>query len=155
MRQEEIYREYADRVYKYLMSISCGNHTLSEELTQETFFRAITHADSFDGSVKIYTWLCTIAKNLYFSHLRQEKRRADSDPDEITVTPDLLSDIAEAEIYKAVHKLPEPYKEIVLLRIHTDLSFKKIGEIFGFSESRARVTFYRGKELLKDILGKA
>lgn len=67
MKQDEIYREYAEWVYKYLMSLSGGNENLSEELTQETFLRAITHADRFDGRVKMTTWLCAIAKNLFIS----------------------------------------------------------------------------------------
>ena len=152
MRQEDIYKEHADRVYKYLMSLSGGNAVLSEELTQETFFRAITHAESFDGKVKMTTWLCAIAKNLYISHLRKEKRRADSEPDDIPAEAYISGRMEQTEIYKAVHRLPEPYREIVLLKIHTDMSFGEIGEIFGRSESWARVTFFRGKERLREIL---
>lgn len=56
------------------------------------------------------------------------------------------------EIYRAVHRLEEPYREIMLLRIHSDLNFADIGEIFGRSEGWARVTFYRGKEKLRKLL---
>lgn len=152
MRQEEIYSEYADKVYKYLMSLSGADHSLSEELTQETFFRAITHAESFDGRVKMLTWLCAIAKNLYISHLRREKRHDASEPEDIPCESDFTGRMDQTEIYKAVHRLPEPYREIVLLKIHTDMSFAEIGEVFGRTETWARVTFYRGKERLRIIL---
>lgn len=154
MKQDEIYREYAERVYKYLMSLSGGNENLSEELTQETFLRAITHADSFDGRVKMTTWLCAIAKNLFISHMRKEKRRCDAECDELPANTDISGRMDQTEIYKAVHRLPEPYREIVLLKIHTDMSFSDIGEIFGRSENWARVTFFRGKEQLRKILEK-
>lgn len=154
MKQEEIYKEYAERVYKYLMSLSGGNENLSEELTQETFLRAITHAESFDGRVKMTTWLCAIAKNLFISHIRKEKRRSDAECDEIPAEADISGRMDQTEIYKAVHRLPEPYREIVLLKIHTDMSFSDIGEIFGKSENWARVTFFRGKEQLRKLLEK-
>ncbi len=154
MKQDEIYREYAERVYKYLMSLSGGNENLSEELTQETFLRAITHADRFDGRVKMTTWLCAIAKNLFISHMRKEKRRCDAECDELPANTDISGRMDQTEIYKAVHRLPEPYREIVLLKIHTDMSFSDIGEIFGRSENWARVTFFRGKEQLRKILEK-
>lgn len=136
---------------KYLVGL-CGDPVLAEELTQETFFRAVKHADSFDGSVKVTTWLCSIAKNAYFTHLKKQSRYTDIEGEEPSYEADLLDRENCREIYKAVHRLEEPYREIVLLRIHTDMSFAEIGEIFDKSESWARVTFYRGKEKLKKIL---
>ena len=155
MNGEELYNEYADRVYKYLLSITSGNYSLAEELTQDTMFKAITKANQYTGEANIFTYLCAIAKNAYISHLRKEKRRAkgnEADIDNISVEVDFLAGEGEKEIYKAVHSLPEPYKELILLRIHTDMTFEQIGEIFGKSENWARVTFYRGKEKLKEIL---
>lgn len=146
-----MYRDYADGVFKYLVSIS-GDPDLAEELTQETFLKAITHAESFNGSVKIFTWLCAIAKNAYISHLRKEKRRKALTETKAYHEPDLMSGLLETEIYKAVHSLPEPFRELILLRMHTDMSFAQIGEIFGKGEGWARVNFYRGKEKLKKLL---
>lgn len=148
-----MYSLYAQTVYKYLMSL-CRDHYIAEELTQETFFKAISRPPVFDGSVKPSTWLCTIAKNAYISYLRKEKRRGGEDIEDIPqkADSDLFSDMNEREIYKAVHALPDPYKELILLRIHTDMNFAQIGEIMGMTENAARVAFYRGKERLKKIL---
>ena len=131
-----------------------GDPSLSEELTQETFFRAVKYANRFDGKVKVTTWLCTIAKNAYFTYLKKEKRNSGQSIEdmEIPVKEDVLDRENCREIYKAVHRLEEPYREIVLLRINTDMTFADIGEIFGKSENWARVTFYRGKEKLKKLL---
>ena len=153
MKLDETYKKYADTVCRYLIGLT-GDAALAEELTQETFFRAVKHADSFDGGVKVTTWLCSIAKNAYFTHLKKERRNGGKSIDETDITAEC--DPLEREnlraVYKAVHSLDEPYRELILLRIHTDMSFAEIGEIFGKSDNWARVTFYRGKEKLKKLL---
>lgn len=153
LKLDDVYKQYADAVFRYLTAL-CGNAKLAGELTQETFFRAVKHGDSFDGKVKVTTWLCSIAKNAYYSYLKKERRNSGSDIYETDI-PD-NRDVLEREncrmIYRAVHSLEEPYREIVLLRIHTDMTFAEIGDIFGKSESWARVTFYRGKEKLRILL---
>lgn len=65
---DQIYRENAQAIYKYLCSLTrdCG---LAEELTQETFFQAIKGIDKFRGDCKISVWLCQIAKNLWYKEL--------------------------------------------------------------------------------------
>ena len=65
---EKDFEEYGMFVFKYLMSL-CGNADLAEELTQETFYRAIRSSGKFDGNCKVSTWLCQIAKNTYYSYL--------------------------------------------------------------------------------------
>lgn len=153
MKLDDVYKQYADAVFRYLTAL-CGNAELAEELTQETFFRAVKHGDSFDGKVKVTTWLCSIAKNAYFSYLKKERRNSGRDiyETEIPDNRDMLERENCREIYRAVHSLEEPYREIVLLRIHTDMTFAEIGDIFGRTESWARVTFYRGKEKLRILL---
>ena len=153
LKLDETYKKYADTIFRYLTAM-CGDPVLAEELTQETFFRAVKYADRFDGKVKVTTWLCQIAKNAYFTYLKKERRNSGQDiyETELAEERDILDRENCREIYKAVHRLEEPYREIILLRVHTDMSFAEIGEIFGKSDSWARVTFYRGKEKLKKLL---
>ena len=63
---ESIYRQNADTVFRYLMSMT-GSADLSEELTQETFYQAVKSIDKFDGSSKVSTWLCGIARNVWLA----------------------------------------------------------------------------------------
>ena len=72
---DAVYRQHAQTVYKFLLS-QCRDPQTAEELTQETFYQAVRSIDRFDGSCKVSVWLCQIAKNLYYSHLRREKRLA-------------------------------------------------------------------------------
>ena len=67
---ESIYKAYFGRVYHYLLA-RCRDHHLAEELTAETFFRALRGLGGFRGDCDPGTWLCRIAGNLYASHLRK------------------------------------------------------------------------------------
>lgn len=154
---EEVYTKEFPGVYKYLLAL-CGNLALAEELTQETFYRAIQNSGTFRGTCKLSIWLCQIGKNLYLSQLRQERHRKPLPTDEIDQRqaghPDpeealLRRDTAMA-LYRLLHALPEPYKEVFSLRTLGELSFAQIGDLFGRSESWARVTYHRAKLKLKE-----
>ena len=70
---EEIYQTYFADVYRYDLSLSRDAHT-AEEVTQETFFRALTAIDSFCGQCQLRVWLCQIARNQYLFLCRERKR---------------------------------------------------------------------------------
>ena len=148
---EVIYQQHAQTVYRYLLSLT-RDEDLSEELTQETFYQAIRSSGRYDGSCKVTTWLCAIAKNVLQSYRRKHPSHEDLE------TADLVSPSAEQEadltlsrvdLMRSVHALPEPYLEVLYLRLFGDLPFREIGDIFGKPENWARVTFYRGKEKLR------
>ncbi|MFJ7370628.1 RNA polymerase sigma factor [Lysinibacillus sp. NPDC098008] len=152
MEFNEIYQEYGTLVYRFLMSLT-QHEQLAEELTQETFYQAIKSADKFKGNSKVSTWLCQIAKHLWFQELAKRKRQEGQselldDHDDPSPTPDqiLFSSENKVELFRLIHKLSETNKEVMLLRINGDFSFKEIGEVFGKSENWARVTFYRAKQ---------
>lgn len=147
------YREYAVMVYKFLLSL-CYEEELAEELTQETFYQAVRSVDRYDGSCKVSTWLCQIAKHLWFREMERRKRKGTS---ELTVDMESLEKPVEEqlmvkeekmELFRKVHVLDEISKEIVLLRVTGAFSFKEIAELFGKNENWARVTYYRAKQKL-------
>ena len=152
----ELYETYFSTVYKYIFSISRDVH-IAEDVTQETFFKALKHADGFRGDCKLSVWLIQIAKNCYMDELRKRKRILSAEEMEGTVSlEDLSVSYIEKEkalsVHRKLHQLKEPYKEVVSLRIFGELSFKEIGEIFGKSENWARVTYHRGKTRIKEEL---
>lgn len=151
---EAIYREHFGPVYKYILSL-CRDSALAEEITQETFLKALEAIEGFDGRCRLSVWLCQIAKNCWYSRLRRRKHLApEADvPDESTDMEQLLLDREEARrIHQALHKLEEPYKEVFSLRIFGELPFAQIAELFGKTESWARVTFYRAKQKIQEEL---
>ena len=70
---EEIYRAYFADVYRYILALSRDAQT-AEEVTQETFVRALTAIDGFRGECQIRVWLCQIARNQYLSLCRERKK---------------------------------------------------------------------------------
>ncbi|WP_455055082.1 RNA polymerase sigma factor [Merdimonas faecis] len=148
---DSVYREYVTVVYKFLLSL-CYEEDMAEELTQETFYQAVRSANRYDGSCKVSTWLCQIAKHLWYQEVAHRKRKGTS-----PLTEDILSkdmpvedrfNIREEkmELFRKVHVLDETAKEVVLLRVTGAFSFKEIGELFGKNENWARVTYYRAKQ---------
>jgi len=135
----------------------CRSEAIAEEVTQETFFKAMQHMDQFNGSCKLYVWLCQIAKNTYFSLSKKRKRMA---PDIDANFPDIASDLeknyfdkeAAARLHILIHNLNEPYKEIFTLRVFGELPFSQIGELFGKTDSWARLIFYRAKKQLQEAI---
>lgn len=150
---QEVYEQYFPDVYKYVLSL-CRDPALAEEITQETFFKALKHIDSFRGQCRLYVWLCQIAKNTYYTHLEKQKRpRPEPDPPgDAGPEEQLLTQESAFEIHKALHRLSEPYKEVFSLRVFGQLSFRQIGELFGKTESWARVTYHRAKLKIKEEL---
>lgn len=155
---EQIYKEYALPVYKFLYT-KCRNESLAEELTQETFYRAVKSIDSFDGSCKLFTWLCQIAKHVWQQELDKSRRRKTEELDEqISDKTDIEGSYelyeAKTRLFAAMQQLEPLPRETVYLRITGELSFKEIGDILGKSENWARVTFYRAKQRLAEIMQK-
>lgn len=151
---EEIYIRYFDGVYKYIFSL-CRNESLAEEITQETFYKAMEHIETFDGKCKLYVWLCQIAKNTFYTYAKKHKRYTSEDNIELFQTNKLstesnLSDKETSwEIHKLLHQLNEPYKEVFSLRVFGELSFSQIGELFSKTDSWARLIFYRAKKEIR------
>ena len=151
---EEVYRRYFRDVYQYALSLTRDEH-IAEEITQETFFKALRSIDQFDGRCKIYVWLCQIAKNTYFTQYQRavKAQRLWPELQESGSMEETLENRETAfQIHKVLHRLPEPYKEVFSLRAFGELSFKQIGELFGKTESWARVTYHRAKTKIKEEL---
>ncbi|MHB1153880.1 MAG: RNA polymerase sigma factor [Eubacteriales bacterium] len=152
---KDIYNQYFKDVYKYALSL-CRNKTIAEDITQETFFKALKSIDNFYGQCKLRVWLCQIAKNTYFTFYENEKRFADNDIVDKSGTENFEQDLINREtafiLHKRLHLLDEPYKEVFSLRMFGELSFAQIGELFGKTESWARVTYHRAKLKIKEDL---
>jgi len=152
---EVIYTEYYQRIYAFLFKM-CQDRDLSEELTQESFYQALKSFHRYDGSCSLFTWLAAIAKNTYFKHLRKASHRqselypiddlspATGEEDDPAI---LLQKRAELEaLRRIVDRLPEKYRDVVILRIYGDLPFTEIARSLKISENSAKVLFYRAKK---------
>lgn len=156
MQFDEIYIKYFKDVYLYLLKLS-GNESIAEDITSETFFKAMKNIDSYRGECSLYAWLCQIAKNTYYTYLNKNKRIVDLDESQIDeVVPGV--DISEENkeellmIKKYLHQIPEPYKEVFMWRVFADMKYDEIGRIFGKTANWACVTYHRAKKMITDKL---
>lgn len=159
---EEIYKDYYEIVYKYLFCLT-HDKDLSEDLAQETFVKMIKNIDKFSGKSKLSSWLCEIAKNNWIDYLRKNKRQIEiingnKEDNEIerqseqNIEDEFIEKEDKDKVYERINSLDEISKKVMYLRVQGDLSFKEIGDILGRTENWARVTFYRGKQKLKEDL---
>lgn len=154
---EQIYKRYFQDIYLYLRSLS-ASETIAEEITQETFVKALKSIERFDGSNDIRAWLFTIAKNTYYTFCRREKIYADETFADQMIDPKptyeerLIDEENVFMIHQFLHQMKEPYKEVFSLRIFGELPFDQIGVLFGKSAGWARVTFYRAKKQISEYM---
>ena len=156
-----IYNKYYKDVLFFAKSLS-GNMDIAEEITQNTFYKAIKAAHKFRGDCDIRVWLCKIAKNDYLNYMRKEKRMVSGEHTEelLKNTPDTaepvlnkLEDMESAkEIQKILEDMEEPYKQVFILRVLHDMPYDKIAQAYGKTESWARVTYHRAKVKIVDAL---
>ena len=158
---DEIYRSYSVPLYRYL-KILTRSEDLAEELTQETFCEAIRCIDRYDGSCQMLTWLCQIAKHKWYDILKRQNRRQATDSalrNNYISAEELPAHVVERQdeaerLYCRIQALPQESREILLLRLSAELSFRQIGEITGLSENAARVKYYRiRKQLAEQLTG--
>jgi RNA polymerase sigma-70 factor (ECF subfamily) len=156
MEFEQIYTTYFRDVYLYIRKLSNSEH-IAEEITSETFFKAMKSIDSFRGDCDIRVWLCQIAKNCYYSYIKKADRTECIDNVEIaeqgaSFEERLFRHETAMQIQKILHDVPEPYKEVFMWRVYAELSFKQIGQIFGKSENWACVAYHRARNKIKEKL---
>ena len=170
MEFEQVYDLYFQDVYRYIRRLSGSEH-VAEEITSETFFKALHSIGKFRGQCDIRVWLCQIARNCYISSLRKEKRTAPLDelpeqadgsasPEELpeqadgSASPEELLTVREEarRIQAILHDLPGPYREVFMWRVFADLSYKQIGDIFSKTDNWACVTYHRARKMIKNRL---
>ena len=154
---EELYEENYKIVYGYLLSLS-KNETISEDLTSDTFLKAFEKISTFKGNIKTSTWLCQIAKNEYLQYLRKHKKTDSIEECSDIADTDRIEDIVQDKtmaitIHKLLHDLEEPYKEVFVLKVFAELSYKDIACIFEKTETWARVTYHRARLKIIERLG--
>lgn len=159
MEFEQIYNTYFKSVYLYVMQLS-GNEHIAEEITSDTFFKAINSIDKFRGECDMRVWLCQIAKNTYFSYLKKNRKELSIDESDLRNVADPNAHVdtkfSEQEdarlIQKILHDMSDPYKEVFMWRVFGELSFKEIGELYEKTDNWACVTYHRARKMIHNRL---
>lgn len=155
---EKLYKEYYPRVYAFLYKL-CRDKEMTEEMTQDTFYELYKSLHKYDGSCKLFTFVASIAKNVYYKHVR--KKRVEyidiellSELQDSSDTPEeaCLRKMRSRQIRNVIDKLPVKYRDVVLLRVYADLTFPDIANALDISTSSAKVIFHRAKKIISEEL---
>ncbi|MDP3956877.1 MAG: RNA polymerase sigma factor [bacterium] len=162
---EQLLKSYLSAVYNFIFQMT-RERAVAEDLTQETFIKAWRHLARFDQKKSFKTWLFTIAKNttydffkkkktLPFSYFEDEegKNRLDT-VSEGTPLPDEILAAAETskELDQALRKIPEPYRELLLLAYREDFSLQEIAEILATPYNTIKSRHQRALKILKQTI---
>jgi RNA polymerase sigma-70 factor (ECF subfamily) len=158
----QLYEKYYSRVYYFLLKQVYNRKDLAEELTQETFYQAFLSLHRYRGDCDIVTWLFQIGKNTCFRYFKKHPILSDYDS-EVLGNESLITNVRSMEqeyenkvnaeaVINCIKELKENYREVMLLRLQENLSFREIGEKLHISENSAKVLYFRGKEMIKKEL---
>ena len=132
---EKIYRDYFDDVFLYIKRLS-GSEDIAEDITSEAFYKAMRSIKGFRGECDIRVWLCQIAKNCYYTYLKNAEEQ-------------ILKRDEAMRARKILRSIPDPYREVFMWRVFAQLSYKQIGELFGKTENWACVTYHRARSMIR------
>lgn len=153
---EQVYQTYFKSVYRYIRRLS-GDEQLAEEITSETFVQVMRSIGTFRGDCDLRVWICQIAKNTYYTHLKKQNRVAALDEEAWLALADPAAPVEERldakedaqRIRALLHTLPEPYEEVFMWRTLGELSFAEIGALYGKTANWACVTYHRARQQIK------
>lgn len=155
---EDVYKTYFDPVYRYMLRIS-GSSDIAEEITCETFFKALKSINGFKGESGVFTWLCRIAENCYNTYMKKRGRTVSLEDAESagmlndgcrSVESEVIDRDEARRILHALRDLPETYKEVFVRRVFAGMKFEEIGALFGKTTNWACVTYHRAKKLIAE-----
>lgn len=144
---EKIYSDNYTLIYRFLLVLGADDST-AEELSSECFFRAYVNIGKLRDSARCTTWLCAIAKNLYRSQLKKERRKGELNEnatDGVDIAYSVEQKLIASEIVEHAMALERIYSEVFLLHALEGVPLKDISRAYGKSESWARVVFYRAR----------
>lgn len=149
--------QYWDRLYRWLYHLTRDRH-VAEDLTQETFLKALGALKSFRPGSNFRAWVFRIGHNNFVNQKRTEKRTRQPLPDDMAET-DYGGPMDSAEnrealeiVAKAVAELPTDFRIALLLRVDEGLSFRDVAKVLGITEETARWRVFKARQKLMKVL---
>lgn len=155
----EIYKQYRNPIFGFMLKLTAGEIHLAEELTQECFFQAFLSLHKYKGKSTFFVWLCAIAKNCYYKKMKKQRELVM----DITLLANQLADADHTEglfeakelsiaLRKAIFGLNRRQRDVVILRVYFEMSHADISKLLKISEESSKVLFFRAKQKLKSSL---
>jgi len=148
---EKLIFKYKDRVYSYIL-MNVKNIDLANDIFQDTFIKVMTSlkVNKYQEKGNFISWIIRIAHNLIIDHYRKNKKLPtinngqsdydlfnNSDFSDLSIEQTIIKEQIKNDIKKLIDILPFEQKQVLLLRIYGDLSFKEIAELTSVSINTA------------------
>ena len=159
---EMLVRQYETGVFRLALSV-VGDQAEANEITQETFIAALRSLPSYQEKKSFKAWLYTIALNHSRSHLRKrnviERLRTTlsaifqiETQKQVSPEESVIESEKEAEVWKTLNQLDEPFRMVVVLRYFHELSIAEISEILSINEGTIHSRLHTARERLRNAL---
>jgi RNA polymerase sigma-70 factor, ECF subfamily len=163
---ERLMQQYGTKVL-HLAYYYLKDRHLAEDVAQEVFIKAYKHWDSFRGDSSAYTWLYKITVNLCRDKARsawwrrlvpsEDPRAGDASGTELAAPEESPEEAAvkgdqRDAMMQQVMKLPDAYREVVVLFYYQDLSTVEIANVTGQNENTVKTRLFRARAMLKEML---
>lgn len=152
----ELYEKYRKEILLYVYSL-CHSREVAEDITQEVFMKAILSLNEEHGNFR--AWLYTVARNLTYNHTRKNQNKAKV-IEELKHGTFVEDDIGETivtneryrELYEAISRLPENYREILIMQYFSNMQLKDVAAVLGLTPGNARILAHRAKNKLREMM---
>ena len=144
--------KYADSVYRFIVG-QINDKDRANDIVQDAYEKLWRNVVEIEF-IAVKSWLFSTAYNVMIDILRREKRMSRMEPEYELYMMDnsQYSDLNEI-LHKALNRLPEQQKTVILLRDYEGYDYKEIGKITGLTESQVKINIYRGRVALKSYIG--
>ncbi len=168
---QELYETFKRPLYFFIRGLTSRHGEpqaeLSEELTHEAFLKLYKNKDQFNFSVKFTTWFWTIARNLTVDELRKNNPldwSIDNSPNEwgdpiegiaderLEVESLIFLKVQREELYLAIEGLRPRQREVIMLRVASELSFEEIATVMDLKTNAVKALFMRAKNNLEKTI---
>ena len=142
-------------LYNFFLRLT-GNRQASEDLLQEVFLRMLKYRNTYKGSSEFTTWMFQIARNSRADYFRKKKfESADDEPEDLISRDLIVSEHFEKEqeaklLHRALSKLPEEDREVLVLSRFQNVKYREIAQIFGCLEGTIKARVHRAMQRLRD-----
>jgi RNA polymerase sigma-70 factor, ECF subfamily len=151
-----LYDRHLRTIYDFIYYKTRHKET-AEDLTSQTFFKALKNIQSVDPNRSIISWLYKIAHNSVLDHYRTMRHQSDiEDCYDLSDDTDTVGELDNAEEVKKVkdylHKLTPTERDIVIMRVWQELSYKEIADAIGKSEANCKMIYSRTLKKLRTLI---
>lgn len=148
----EIFRRYEKKVYVYCMRV-LYDEDMAHDAFQEAFMRLYEHRHTFDGRRKFMVWFFTIVRNVCLNMRRNKKQTVPFEASVADTSPARIRDVAlHEEVAAALKRLPDDYREAIVLYEYEGYAYKEIAEITDASIATVKIRIYRARKMLRSLL---